>query len=524
VDASTINTPRNRLRRYCAERAATVAALPDELYTAAQVRVLDRRAIAAGTPGIVLMRRAAAAVLAELQCRWPSCKSVLVCCGGGNNGGDGYLFARLAHERGIGVTVLELGQSLVGDAATARQALIADGIQPVALAEVDSFDFASSELIVDALLGTGLTGELRADCAEVIARMNAAAVPIIAVDLPSGLCSDTGNVVGSVAIEAALTVSFIGLKRGLLTSDAACHVGELIFTALEVEHRGGADAAAIVYLAKLEQLAKALPARLGNHYKNRSGHLLVVGGDYGMPGAPLLAARNALRCGAGLVSVATRPEHVAAIVAAQPELMVHGIEKTADLDALLEHATVVVIGPGLGQGAWSGQLLQRCKNHKTPFVIDADALNLVARYPSLMPVADAVLTPHTGEARRLLDSSDPMSPSRQVTDRFIAAATLLERYQKTIVLKGPGTIVASLHRTCLSGYGNQALATAGTGDVLSGVIGALLAQGLSTGVAAELGVCLHGAAADRWVASHGSRGMVAGDLTAQLTLLLNRLI
>mgnify|MGYP001293041107 CR=1 FL=1 len=221
MDASTINTPRNRLRRCCAERAATVAALPDELYTAAQVRVLDRRAIAAGTPGIVLMRRAAAAVLAELQCRWPSCKSVLVCCGGGNNGGDGYLFARLAHERGIGVTVLELGQSLVGDAATARQALIADGIQPVALAEVDSFDFASSELIVDALLGTGLTGELRADCADVIARMNAAAVPIISVDLPSGLCSDTGNVVGSVAIEAALTISFIGLKRGLLTSDAA---------------------------------------------------------------------------------------------------------------------------------------------------------------------------------------------------------------------------------------------------------------------------------------------------------------
>ncbi|NNL56306.1 MAG: NAD(P)H-hydrate dehydratase [Pseudomonadales bacterium] len=509
----------NGQRVRCARRQADLAALPGELYSSAQLRQIDQRAIAAGTAGIVLMRRAAAAALHETLQRWPSVKKILVLCGSGNNGGDGYLFARLAAQRGLDLMVVELGESRSADASTARKALLADGLQPLAWQALSDHHLSGCELVVDALLGTGLSGPPRAAYADAIAAINRAGRPVVALDIPSGLCSDSGCVLGDSAVAAQLTVSFIGLQRGLFTADAGCHVGELVLAPLGVNSQALLDTQSITKLDKLEPLLACLPTRSANHYKNRSGHVLVIGGNQGMAGAVLLAAQAALRAGAGLVSVATRPAHVPAVVAAQPEIMAHGVEGVDDLQSLLQRASAVLIGPGLGQDSWARQMLLACRSIKQPLVLDADGLNLAAQTPALLPAAPAVFTPHPGEAARL---AAPIENFKQA-DRFALATALAQHYRKTIVLKGPGTITADAAQSWLCAYGNQALATGGTGDVLGGIIAALLAQGLAPALAARLAVCLHGAAADQWVAKHGPYGMLAGDLPLELVALLNRL-
>ncbi len=496
-------------------------ALPDALYTASAVRELDRRAIEEqGIAGIRLMKRAGRVAFAKLCARWPEAEHIHVFCGTGNNGGDGYVVAALAAESRLPVTVYQVGdaQKLAGDALRARDYAVAAG---VTMAPWTPGTELSAGVVVDALLGTGLSGEVRPAFAEAIAAINASSLPVLAIDIPSGLCSDSGRRLGT-AVAADCTVSFIGLKRGLLTGEAVDCVGELGFSELGVDGNVYAQVEPSVALIGPGDAAAALPRRPRSSHKGHCGHVLVVGGDHGMAGAAILAAMSAARVGAGLVSCASRPEHVAALLANVPEVMACGVNSGQDLEPLLARASVVVIGPGLGRGPWGQQLLQRVLASELPLVVDADALNLIAAgsagSTSAVPRHNWILTPHPGEAARLLDSD-----SRTVqADRFAAVEALRQRWGGVALLKGAGSLVAGENGLALSPCGNPGMASGGMGDVLSGVLGGLLAQGLELESAARVGCWLHGRAADL-ASLDGERGLLASDLLPQLRRLVNAL-
>lgn len=484
--------------------------LPLRLYSAAQVRELDARLIAAGTPGFELMSRAAAAIWRALQQRWPDVGALTVLAGRGNNAGDGYLVAALALRAGWRVQLLAVGDAaqLQGDAALARDQALAVGVPVKPWSECAELQ----GVVVDALLGTGLQGAVREPYAQAIRRLNASGLPVLAVDLPSGLCADTGQVLG-VAVRAQLTVSLIGLKLGLYSAAAAEWVGELQFDDLQ------ADAQLLAAQPYSAQRLTAVnlprvPARTAATHKGQLGHVLVVGGDRGFAGAGLLAAQSALRAGAGLVSLATRSEHLAAAQARVPEVMAAGVASANQLLALGANASAWVVGPGLGQAAWGRSLLSAAAISQAAQVWDADALNLLAQgLVELSP--GAVLTPHPGEAARLLG----ISSAAVQADRPAAARALAQRYQAVCVLKGAGSLIADPDgRLWLCERGHPAMAGAGLGDVLAGLIGALLAQGLAPLAAAQLAVYQHACAGER-LAQQGS-GMAASDLCAVIRELL----
>jgi len=498
------------------------ASLPASLYSAEQLRALDRRAIAAGTPALQLMQRAARAALAVLQRHWPQAQRLSIYCGGGSNGGDGYLLAKLACERGLQVTLIEMatGDRLRNDAALARAAALSAGIEPCLFSvQTLQAQHERADVVVDALLGTGLNGVLRADYAAAIAKINCADRPVLALDIPSGLCSDTGRLCGEVAVQATATVTFVGLKLGLFTAAAVDYIGRLSCHDLALGPALSDSISPSATLCQLDELTAAIPRRHRSGNKNQHGHLLIIGGDHGMGGAPLLAAQAALRCGVGLVTVATRASQVAAILSRQPEVMALPCEQAEDLTAALARATAVVVGPGLGKSAWGQQLLQCLKVQSLPILLDADALNL-SLDPHFLPQHAAVITPHSGEAARLLGST-----AEQIDADRLASAAALHQYSDAVaVLKGAGTVIASGEGAQLCPYGNAAMATAGMGDVLSGVIGAYLAQGVCANRAAALGVSLHAAAADAAVAESGLYGFASSDMPAALRRLINDLL
>ncbi len=488
----------------------------ESLYTAQQTRALDALAIEqAGIAGRVLMSRAASAVFEHLLARWPQTTAVQVVCGTGSNGGDGFLVADLAHKRGFSVRVLQVGDParIQGDALLARHQAVANG---VAIEPFTASQVTGQGVVVDALLGTGLGGEVRAIYRQAIAAINDSPAPVLSVDIPSGLCADTGRVLGA-AVQADLTVTFIGLKRGMFTMDAADCTGEVQFTDLGVPGEIYRQVPADCHRLTLEPLLDSLPARPAASHKGMFGRVLVVGGDAGMAGAAAMAGEAALRCGAGLVRVATRPEHVSALVSRRPELMPVGVNSGRELIPLLAQADVLVVGPGLGSSIWSEQLWQAAAASDRPTIVDADGLNLLAAagMGDGLPRAHWVLTPHPGEAARLLDTATPQVQA----DRFAAVRSLQQRYGGVVVLKGNGTLIAGAGQLLLSDYGNPGMASGGMGDILSGVIGALLAQHLTALKAASVGVCLHGEAADI-AAKEGCRGLIATDLLAPMRTLL----
>jgi hydroxyethylthiazole kinase-like uncharacterized protein yjeF len=506
---------RNRARRQ-REKLVTSSSAPTPLYTAAQTRELDRLAIEEwGIPGIRLMARAGRAAFDLLLQQWPEVQPLHIFCGTGNNGGDGFIIASLAAQRSLPVTIYQLGDSdkIAGDAARAREQALAAGvvIQPFAA----GLDLARG-VIVDAMLGTGLSGDVRGDYSAAIAAINHSGLPALAVDIPSGLCGDSGRVLGS-AVVASHTISFIGRKRGLLTAAAPVYTGQQHFTDLavpaDVYLRQAAQAFALSLDAELENLAP----RAADAHKGHFGHVLVVGGDLGMAGAALMAAEAAGRCGAGLVSAATHAQHVAAFVSRRPEVMTHGVSSGNDLLPLLPRASVIAIGPGLGLSPWSEQLLFRVLECEQPMVIDADALSLLAagRIAQSPRRDNWILTPHPGEAARLLDCA----VDQVQADRFAAVRALQQQYGGVVLLKGVGTLVCGGDDVFVSTYGNPGMASGGMGDVLSGVLAALLAQGLTPLQAARLGACLHGHAADL-ASVDGGRGLLASDLLPQLRRLL----
>ena len=487
--------------------------LPEKLYSAQQVREIDRLAIEQfAIPGLDLMRRAGRASFELLRARWLTARSVLVVAGTGNNGGDGYVIARLARDAGMKVRVVLCGDAgrIRGDARSARDDyLTAGGIE-------DGFDerLPCADVIVDALLGTGLKDNVRGAAMTAIDAINGQAAPVLAVDVPSGLHSDAGMPLG-VAVRAHCTISFIGLKQGLFTGLAADHCGEIVFDDLGVPPEVFETVSPSAHRVERARFDDWLAPRSRTSHKGHFGHVLVIGGERGMAGAPRMAAEAAARMGAGLVSVATKPEHAAFVNIMRPELMVHAIEAAADLLPLLRRATVVAIGPGLGQTVWSRAMLGAVLDAGLPAVIDADGLNLLASDP--LRRENWVLTPHPGEAARLLG----MSTKAIQQDRYAAVMLLHDRYGGGCVLKGAGTLIGSGERIAVCAGGNPGMASGGMGDVLGGVIAGLMAQGLSAPWAAELGVCVHAAAADRAAAVRGERGLLATDLFDHLQSLLN---
>jgi NAD(P)H-hydrate epimerase len=491
-------------------------ALPVELYRAVQVRELDRIAIEEhGIPGYDLMSRAGAAAFELLRQRWPDARRIVVVCGGGNNAGDGYVVARLAHQSGLDVRVLTLSNpdDLRGDALTAWQDAGAAGVLTTVFTAAG---LADAELLVDAILGTGLEREVSGVWREAIEAMNAHPTDTLAIDIPSGLHADTGAMLGA-AVQAAATLTFIGLKQGLFTGQGPACCGDVLFADL--------DAPPDIYRAihpacwryAGEDLPVLLPKRGRSAHKGRFGHVLVIGGERGLVGAARMAGEAAARCGAGLVSIATRAAHAGLQAATRPELMCHGIETLEELEPLLDRATVIAVGPGLGQGEWGRAMLQAALARDQPLVIDADGLNLLAIEPIFRE--NWILTPHSGEAARLLK----MTPAQVEADRFAAVEDVALRFGGVAVLKGAGSLIAS--RTdglvALCSAGNPGMACGGMGDVLTGVIAALLAQGLPLFAAAKAGVYLHGRAGDLAAQSGGERGLLATDLLPFLRQLVN---
>jgi hydroxyethylthiazole kinase-like uncharacterized protein yjeF len=489
--------------------------LPHALYRADQVRALDRAAIEEqGIPGAELMERAGAAAYQLLRTRWPAARFIRVLCGGGNNGGDGYVVARLAHLDGLTVEVLALADpgALRGDARAMADAYLAAG------GSVRPFDALPrrTDLIVDALLGTGLDRDVQGELARAIAAANEHLAPKLAIDIPSGLDADTGRVLG-VAVRAHATISFIGLKQGLFTGEGPSCCGEVCFSALGVPAVVWSREVLSARRIDWSKQSEFLTPRRRSAHKGDFGTVLVVGGAPGMAGAARLAGEAALRAGAGLVAVATHPTHAAFLGAGRPELMCHGVAEPAGLDPLLDRADVIAIGPGLGQGDWGRALYQRVLACDLPLVVDADALTLLAAEPRSS--TRWVLTPHPGEAGRLL-----RCPTAEVQgDRFAAMRRLQAGFGGVVVLKGAGTLVygASHRPPGVCSAGNPGMASGGMGDALTGIIAALIAQGLGLEEAAAAGVSLHAAAGDAAAVQGGERGLLASDLIAAIRPVLN---
>ena len=497
----------------------------EPLYTPSQSRAIDKILIdTIPLTGYQLMQRAARACFSALIKRWPQAAEVVVFVGTGNNGGDGYLLARLLHQAKRQVSVFELGDShaLRGDAARARAAYLAEGGAPPITYRPDCFNSRyNAELIIDAIFGSGLNRDLPELAQHCITAINRHPAAVLAVDIPSGLNAHSGCT-QPLAVEADLTVTFIVRKRGLYTAAGRDCCGEIVFDNLQISKQQFAHSFACaeqsdnpfrsdVWLTSYDVVKDFLPDRPHNTHKKQFGHVLVVGGNVGMAGAVRLTGEAALRSGAGLVSVATRPPQALALTASCPTLMVHDVADTAAIQKLIQAADVIAVGPGLGQDKWAMTMLDTVLNSSQPLVVDADALNLLAKDKQVSE--RWILTPHPGEAARLLGTDSATVQA----DRFSAAKQIQSRYGGVCVLKGAGTIVYTdiEEQTWVCEGGNAAMSSAGTGDVLCGIIAALLGQGLYAEDAVLLGVCMHARVGDV-VAVMNSHSLLATDLIKYL--------
>jgi len=483
------------------------------LYGRSGARQLDRVATSGhGLGSGELMDRAGAAAFRAFRRRWPEVKSIMVVCGSGNNGGDGYVIGRLAHSSGLMTNVVVVAAPSTDEALHARAEAERAGVP---MEQFSGGELPDADLVIDCILGTGMSRPPAGGIARTIEALNRLDRPVMAVDIPSGLDADSGSAPGKV-VYAELTVTFIGLKLGLYMGRGPDVSGEIVYEGISVPQDVHEAVPALARLITGKSVVASLPPRRKTMHKGESGQLLIVGGDAGMSGAVRLAGEAALRSGAGLVTVATRSAHAAVINSTRPELMCHGVEDGFGIEQVLQGKDCVVIGPGLGTGEWGRMLLKSVIDSGLPLVIDADGLNMIAG--SQLCVPQSILTPHPGEAARLLGcDTDEIQ-----TQRHLSARRIQDRYGGVCVLKGPGTLI------CLNGdelwlcdRGNPGMATAGMGDVLSGVIGGLLAQGLSVESAAKSGAWLHSAAADLAVLAGGERGLLASDLAPWLRRLVN---
>ena len=495
--------------------APSLPALPGTpLYTSASLRAIETAALSdLADPG-ALMARAGQAAWTCLRAHWPQAQRLCVVCGPGNNGGDGYVLARIAHEAGLDVDVVRLpSHTPRGALAQAACAAFVEAGGRVLPFEGGALQ---ADVLVDALYGIGLSRAVEGDSAALIDAMQAADAPVFALDVPSGFDADLGSAPGT-AVRATRTLQFLAAHVGLQTGDGADHAGALSLASLDADPARTAVAPMAARRVTVADLGHWLRPRGRNSHKGASGRVLCIGGDHGTGGAVVLAAEAALRTGAGLVRVATRAAHVAPLLARCPEAMVSVIETDAVLAGLLDAADVVALGPGLGQGAWAHGLYADVLDAAPALVLDADALNLLAVRPRAVPPG-TILTPHPGEAARLLGCAT----AEVQRDRLAAVRDLAERHAAVVVLKGAGTLVCAPGATpWLIAAGNPGMATGGMGDVLTGVVAALRAQGLGPEDAAVCGALLHSAAGDVAAAAGGERGLRATDVIAALRPLAN---
>ncbi|MGV6852913.1 MAG: NAD(P)H-hydrate dehydratase [bacterium] len=477
--------------------------LPDKAYSCKQSKQIDQRSIQLyGETGLELMYRAGICAFNAMKANYPEARSVVCLAGGGNNAGDAYVVAGLALAEGMECLVLSLSgvETLPDDAAYfANDYKLSGGV-------IESFDHTlpEADIYIDGLLGSGLDRKVTGRYAQLIKQVNASQLPVIALDLPSGLNGDTGVIMGT-AIQASITVCFVALKQGMLTFDGPDSCGKLLFSELNI--------AKDVYEgeAGLQVRNSCQPVRLNRNLKNthkgQFGRVLAIGGQPGMGGAILLTAMAALKTGAGLVTLASHKKNRGK-ANQYPELMSVSVKHGDEFASVASN--VIALGPGLGRSDWSRKTyIKAC--HKitetnAKAVIDADGLYHLRRYKT--NIKQLVITPHPGEAAQLMGCS--IKDIQQ--DRIASARALALKYKAVCLLKGQGTIIADRHgsATIVCG-GNSALSTAGSGDVLSGIVAGLLAQGVEPYEAAVEGTSLHMASAEKILASH-KNGLVASDM------------
>lgn len=498
------------------------------LYSAETVRAIDQAAIAAdveaNTPGLKLMQRAAQAALNVVRQQWPQAASMVVVCGAGNNAGDGYLLASLAKKQGMRVQLHAAApqDKLSGDAAAAAQVWLQAGGKAEDLHP--PYHYEDYDVVVDALCGTGLNRRIEGRFLQIIESINLrSGKGVVALDIPSGLNANTGAA-QPIAVIADITVSFVAMKTGLLTGDAADHCGEIYLDTLDVaaEHYAKPNVRCMSE-TDIGQLARP---RQRNSHKNTHGHVLLVGGDAGMSGALRMAAEAALGSGAGLTTIATHPAHAHVMNIGRPEIMAYAMLDEDDTEAPMQRADVLAVGPGLGQSNWSEWMFATQIESSLPLILDADALNWLAKegdelaHTLRLREEPLILTPHPGEAARLLGTSVAAIQA----DRYKAARALHERFGAEVILKGAGTITATANGLALCPYGNPGMAVGGSGDVLTGILAGLLAQrhsyGISSATATELAVLVHALAGDK-AAELGERGCLPSDVIAVIRPFVN---
>jgi NAD(P)H-hydrate epimerase len=496
--------------------------LPQRAYSATQVLENEMKiSLSQGIKMYDLMENAGCSVFSYIQDYYPKLSNMLVLCGKGNNGGDGFIVARLAQEMGINVTVYLCTKSerLMGDAKIAFNLLQKTKVTIIYHHEcqnISSFlQDNEYEIIVDALFGIGFKGDLSLDFIELINEVNTYDAPVISVDIPSGVDATTGHVI-TTAIIADITITFIVIKQGLLTGQSAKYTGDVFLADLTL---GNAFQQEITSQVEIQgQLtAPNKPERSAASHKGNVGLLLTIGGDRGMPGAIRLASESALRSGASLVAVCCHPENHSLILNGRPELML-AIQKGDQLvnNRFYKKAKVLLCGPGLGRNAWSKKLFDSVITSMKPCVIDADALHLLATRPQKRD--NWILTPHPGEAAELLSCT----VADIEKDRFSSVRKIAQQYGGICILKGSGSLISDGKMVWINTSGNSGMATGGMGDVLSGIIAALLMQLPNFFEAACLAVFLHGQAADIVAKNNGRIGMLASDLFPEIQRLINQ--
>lgn len=479
---------------------------PSEMYDSTGIKRLEEAAMTMFELNSErLMQRAAVGALTLSQAFYEDAESVAIVCGKGNNAGDGLVLAQLYLELDVDVTIYHLTAiDDMGDLAKSQLGAC-ENLGIAIYPWQDDIDFDEYDLIVDAILGTGIEGPAREPFKTAIDMINEAETPVLALDVPSGVNVDTGEVAGNAVI-ANQTITFLAFKQGLFTGAALDYVGTIYLDDLDVPNEAFDSVEPDAYRLSRFDIESELPSRWPSSHKGNFGHVLILGGDYGMPGAAMIAAQGAYRAGAGLVTVATRPEHVSAVVSSRPEVMCHGVSSGDDLSALFKRASVVVIGPGLGNSAWSAWLWQQAIAQDKPLIIDAGALDYLAQQNERRD--NWILTPHPGEASRLLGCSVEDIQS----NRFGSVAAIQEKFGGVAILKGAGTLIktdGAIPEVCP--YGNPGMACGGMGDLLCGLIASFCAQNLDEEIAARVGVIIHSLSADL-AAENGQRGMLALDL------------
>ncbi|MGD8117918.1 NAD(P)H-hydrate dehydratase [Vibrio sp. TRT 29B02] len=491
--------------------------IPSSLFTGQQVKRGEQRAAQlAGVEMYTLMQRAGGSAYDLLKRLYPQASRLLILVGSGNNGGDGFVVAKLAQADGMNVTVALYGDEskLAGDALKAKQEWLNCGGEFTSLESLD-LERLDVDVVVDGLLGTGLSGDVRLPLQNQIERVNHLDLPTLSIDLPSGLCSDTGRVFGK-AIRANHTITFIGVKQGLMTGQAREVTGQIHFAGLGVDGEFLQCEKASSSLLDIDEMRDVLPRRKPTAHKGHHGRLLCLGGNEGFAGAIRLCASAAARNGAGLIRALCHAHSSIALQVSCPEVMTQAWNHQHDtLHHAISEADVIAIGPGLGKDEWAQEIYRATVCVDKPKIVDADGLNLLAFDCHRDPLR--IITPHPGEAARLLQCS-----VKQVEqDRFSAVRELQAKFGGVVVLKGAGTLVCDETDIFVCYAGNAGMATGGMGDVLTGIIAAMLAQGLGLVDAAKVGVLLHSAAADELAHQEGQIGLLASDVVHHSRTVLN---